>query len=93
MLWFSYLSDSCLIIWLVKNKLFCEESSFVMYARAALTAHFAALATAATTNTNLQTTFPTSSGTTNIATVKTIAAGATFDGGMKQWDRSRKCFL
>ncbi|OCL10340.1 polysaccharide lyase family 3 protein [Glonium stellatum] len=36
----------------------------------------------------LQTTFPTSSRTTNLAAVKTIAAGATFDGGMKQWDRS-----
>ncbi|OCL00369.1 polysaccharide lyase family 3 protein [Cenococcum geophilum 1.58] len=52
-----------------------------MYARAALTAYFAALAAAATTNTNLQTTFPASSGTTNLAAVKTIAACATFDGG------------
>jgi len=64
-----------------------------MYARAALTAYFAALAAAAMTNMNLQTTFPASSGTTNLAAVKTIAAGATFDGGTKQWDRSRKCFL
>lgn len=46
------------------------------------------LASAATTNTNLQTTFPKSSGTTALAAVKTIAAGATFDGGMYQWDRS-----
>ncbi|KAK3690378.1 pectate lyase [Podospora appendiculata] len=48
----------------------------------------AALASAATTNTNLQTTFPTSSGTTNLAAAKTVAASATFDGGMYQWDRS-----
>ncbi|KAK3939635.1 pectate lyase [Diplogelasinospora grovesii] len=48
----------------------------------------AALASAATTNTALQTTFPKSSGTTALAAVKTIAAGATFDGGMYQWDRS-----
>ncbi|KAK3319664.1 pectate lyase [Cercophora scortea] len=47
-----------------------------------------ALASAATTNTNLQTTFPTSSGTTNLAAAKTVAASATFDGGMYQWDRS-----
>ncbi|KAF2493228.1 pectate lyase [Lophium mytilinum] len=43
------------------------------------------IATAATTNTNLQSTFPASSGTTNLAAVKTIAASATFDGGMLQW--------
>lgn len=43
---------------------------------------------AATTNTNLQTTFPKSSGTTVAAAVKTIAAGASFDGGMYQYDRS-----
>lgn len=48
----------------------------------------AALASAATTNTNLQTSFPKSSGTTALAAVKTIAAGATFDGSMYQWDRS-----
>lgn len=48
----------------------------------------AALASAATTNTNLQTAFPKSSGTTALAAVKTIAAGATFDGAMYQWDRS-----
>ena len=64
-----------------------------MYARTALTAYFAAPAAAATTNTNLQITFPVSSGATNLAAVKTIAAGATFDGGMKQWDYSRGCFL
>ncbi|KAK0610585.1 pectate lyase [Bombardia bombarda] len=54
---------------------------------AALLASFA-LASAATTNTNLQTAFPKSSGTTALAAVKTIAASATFDGGMYQWDRS-----
>lgn len=48
----------------------------------------AALASAATTNTNLQTTFPKSSGTTALAAVKTVAAGGTFDGSMYQWDRS-----
>lgn len=42
----------------------------------------------AATNTNLQTAFPASSGTTALAAVKTIAAGASFDGGLKQWDRS-----
>ena len=48
----------------------------------------AALAWAATTNTNLQTGFPKSSGTTALAAVKTIAAGEKFDGSMLQWDRS-----
>ncbi|KAL1873945.1 hypothetical protein Daus18300_003818 [Diaporthe australafricana] len=42
----------------------------------------------AATNTNLQTAFPASSGTTALAAVKTVAAGASFDGGLKQWDRS-----
>ncbi|KAH7350499.1 pectate lyase-domain-containing protein [Pyrenochaeta sp. MPI-SDFR-AT-0127] len=42
----------------------------------------------AVTNTALQTSFPKASGTTNLAAVKTIAAKASFDGGMKQWDRS-----
>lgn len=42
----------------------------------------------AATNTALQTTFPKSSGTSALAAAKTIAAKATFDGGMKQWDRS-----
>lgn len=42
----------------------------------------------AATNTALQTTFPQSSGTSALAAAKTIAAKATFDGGMKQWDRS-----
>lgn len=48
----------------------------------------ASLASAATTNTNLQTTFPKPSGTTNLAAVKTVAAGGSLDGGMYQWDRS-----
>jgi hypothetical protein len=52
-------------------------------------AGLAGFAAAATTNTNLQTVFPTATSTTNLAAVKTIAAGASFDGGMKQWDRSR----
>jgi hypothetical protein len=42
----------------------------------------------AVTNTALQTTFPKASRTTNLAAVKTIAAKASFDGEMKQWDRS-----
>ncbi|KAH8773560.1 pectate lyase-domain-containing protein [Diaporthe sp. PMI_573] len=42
----------------------------------------------AATNTNLQTAFPASSGTTALAAVKTIAAGQSFDGSMKQWDRN-----
>lgn len=42
----------------------------------------------AATNTQLQTTFPKPSGTTALAAAKTIAAGSSFDGGMKQWDRS-----
>lgn len=52
---------------------------------AAPVAYGAALAA---TNTNLQTAFPASSGTTALAAVKTIAAGQSFDGSMKQWDRS-----
>lgn len=46
----------------------------------------AALATAQT-NTNLQTKFPTATSTTNLAAVRTIAAGEKFDGKMAQWDR------
>ncbi|KAJ4403686.1 hypothetical protein N0V91_006386 [Didymella pomorum] len=42
----------------------------------------------AATNTQLQTIFPKPSGTTALAAVKTIPAGTSFDGGMKQWDRS-----
>lgn len=53
-----------------------------------LLATVATIASAATTNTNLQTAFPKPSGTTNLAAVKTIAPGATFDGGLYQWDRS-----
>lgn len=45
--------------------------------------NLAVLASAATTNTNLQTAFPASSGTSALAAVKTIAAGATFDGGVR----------
>ncbi|KAJ3950817.1 hypothetical protein N0V92_012786 [Colletotrichum tropicale] len=36
----------------------------------------------------LKTTFPTPKGSQNIAAVKTIAAGQSFDGGMQLWDRS-----
>lgn len=46
------------------------------------------LAARAATNTALQTTFPKSSGTTNLAAARTLAAGEVVDGGMKQWDRS-----
>ncbi|KAF2654953.1 polysaccharide lyase family 3 protein [Lophiostoma macrostomum CBS 122681] len=48
----------------------------------------ASLAAAATTNTNLQSVFPSPSGTTALAAVRTITAGQSLDGGMKQWDRS-----
>lgn len=61
----------------------------MMHSLAILAAYLAAHASAQT-NTNLQTTFPKASGTTNLAAVRTIAAGQTFDGGLKQWDRSRK---
>lgn len=73
-----------------------------MYNSALFVAALASLAAAdvmhphrprAVTNTALQTTFPTSSGTTNIAAAKTIAASITYDGGMKVWDRSSKCFM
>jgi hypothetical protein len=64
-----------------------------MISNALLVAGLAGFAAAATTNTNLQTVFPTATSTTNLAAVKTIAAGASFDGGMKQWDRSRECSL
>lgn len=40
------------------------------------------------TNTNLQTVFPASTGTSALAAAKTIAAGVTFDGAMKKFDRS-----
>ncbi|KAL1591746.1 hypothetical protein SLS60_011745 [Paraconiothyrium brasiliense] len=46
----------------------------------ASSAHIAARAT---TNTNLQTAFPASSGTTNLAAARTLAAGESLDGGMK----------
>ncbi|KAF1981875.1 polysaccharide lyase family 3 protein [Aulographum hederae CBS 113979] len=36
----------------------------------------------------LQTTFPTPKGTVNLSKVKVIAAGQSFDGGMKMYDRS-----
>lgn len=54
----------------------------------ALTLLAAATLAAAQTNTNLQTTFPSATATTNLAAVRTIAAGQSFDGGMRQWDRS-----
>lgn len=68
-----------------------------MYSQVLLIAAFAGIAVSApdhlvaraTTNTALQTTFPKSSGTTNLAAARTLAAGETVDGGMKQWDRSR----
>lgn len=47
-----------------------------------------ALVAAATTNTELQTTFPTASSTTALGAVRTIAAGDSFDGDMLMWDRS-----
>lgn len=50
----------------------------------------AGLAASASTNTDLQTVFPTATETTHLSAVRTIAAGETFDGEMKQWDRKRK---
>jgi hypothetical protein len=62
-----------------------------LVASAALGAN-AAVLEARATNTALQTTFPASSGTSALSAAKTIAAGATFDGGMKLFDRSSKLF-
>jgi hypothetical protein len=47
---------------------------------------------AATTNTNLQTVLPKSSGTVALSAAQTIAAGKSFDGGLKKFDRSRKYY-
>ena len=44
-------------------------------------------------NTNLQTVFPKSSGTSAFAAAKTIAAGASFDGKMVQYDRNRESII
>ncbi|KAH8881888.1 pectate lyase [Thozetella sp. PMI_491] len=59
-----------------------------MLAKVSILLSAVAVASAATTNTNLQTSFPKSSGTTNLAAVRTLAAGEKLDGGMLQWDRS-----
>ena len=76
---------------------FFEQHTYAMHSSALLLAAVAGLAAAhphnehvarAATNTALQTTFPKSSGTSALAAAQTIAAKATFDGGMKQWDRS-----
>lgn len=47
-----------------------------------------ALAATATTNTDLQTTFPTASTTTDLAAVQTMTKGTSFDGQMLYWYRS-----
>jgi hypothetical protein len=60
-----------------------------MHSKAFLVASLAGVALSATTNTNLQTSFPQASGTTNLAAARTLAAGESLDGGMKQWDRNR----
>lgn len=44
----------------------------------------AAVLEARATNTNLQTVFPASTGTSALAAAMTIATGATFDGAMKK---------
>ncbi|KAL5416154.1 hypothetical protein PMIN04_008288 [Paraphaeosphaeria minitans] len=64
-----------------------------MHSQTLLLAALASIASAhiaarAATNTNLQTAFPASSGTTNLAVARTLAAGESLDGGMEQWDRS-----
>ncbi|KAF2455939.1 pectate lyase [Lineolata rhizophorae] len=48
----------------------------------------AIVVSAAETNTNLQTAFPAPSGTTELSSVRTIAAGESFDGEMLQWERN-----
>jgi hypothetical protein len=65
------------------------HSQALLFAALVGIASSARIAARATTNTNLQTAFPASSGTTNLAAARTLAAGETVDGGMKQWDRSR----
>lgn len=60
-----------------------------MHSQALFIASLVGIAASATTNTNLQTSFPKSSGTTNLAAARTLSAGESLDGGMKQWDRSR----
>ena len=79
------------------SKSFNETKKVNMHSQVFFLAAFAGVAVAApdhlaaraVTNTALQTTFPKSSGTTNLAAARTLAAGETLDGGMKQWDRSR----
>ncbi|KAF1950906.1 pectate lyase [Byssothecium circinans] len=58
-----------------------------MHSQALFAAVLAGLA-AAQTNTNLQTVFPASTGTTNLPAARTLAAGEVLDGGMMKWDRS-----
>ncbi|KAK4161591.1 pectate lyase [Cladorrhinum sp. PSN259] len=53
-----------------------------------LVALIASAALVASQNTNLQTVFPVATTTTNLAAARTLSAGESFDGGMKQWDRS-----
>jgi hypothetical protein len=60
-----------------------------MHSQALFITWLVSIASSASTNTNLQTGFPASSGTTNLAAARTLAAGESFDGGMKQWDRNR----
>lgn len=67
--------------------LFISQSVLVGLA-AFLATSSAAVLEARATNTNLQTVFPASTGTSALAAAKTIAAGVTFDGAMKKFDRS-----
>lgn len=60
----------------------------VLLALVASVAAIPAIIEARATNTNLQTVFPASTSSTAIAAAKTIAAGESFDGAMKKWDRS-----
>ena len=62
----------------------------MLFARLVLLAASASAAVleARATNTALQTALPASAGTSALAAAKTIAAGATFDGGLKKFDRS-----
>lgn len=62
--------------------------SKLFLASAAVASVYAAVLEARATNTNLQTIFPASAGSSALPAAVTVAAGATFDGGMKKYDRS-----
>lgn len=63
-------------------------SKLIFASAIAATIDAAAVIEARATNTNLQTAFPASTGSSLLAAATTIAASATFDGAMKKFDRS-----